>query len=161
METNLAFVDTTQSPLKHQLQLDIDMWNILINQMERRSYSNSRRFSPVCLRLLNGDSRLSHRSTCVGSTVYVFAQNANISLAKNAGQADDGNKKLELPMSQLEQSPAARRWSRHKIDVRLKVSFPTRGKMNRHLAAPTALAAAALALTFRAPFLLAQPYAWN
>ena len=42
METNLAFVDTTQSPLKHQLQLDIDMWNILINQMERRSYSNSR-----------------------------------------------------------------------------------------------------------------------
>jgi len=42
METNLAFVDTTQSPLKHQLQLDIDMWNILISQMERRSYSNSR-----------------------------------------------------------------------------------------------------------------------
>jgi hypothetical protein len=42
METNLAFVDTTQSPLKHQFQLDIDMWNILINQMERRSYSNSR-----------------------------------------------------------------------------------------------------------------------
>jgi len=29
-------------PLKHQFQLDIDMWNILINQMERRSYSNSR-----------------------------------------------------------------------------------------------------------------------
>ena len=42
METNLAFVDTTQTPLKHQLQLDIDMWNLLINQMERRSYSNSR-----------------------------------------------------------------------------------------------------------------------
>jgi TolA-binding protein len=42
METNLAFVDTTQSPLKHQFQLDIDMWNVLINQMERRSYSNSR-----------------------------------------------------------------------------------------------------------------------
>jgi TolA-binding protein len=42
METNLAFVDTTQSPLKHQFQLDIDMWNILIDQMERRSYSNSR-----------------------------------------------------------------------------------------------------------------------
>jgi TolA-binding protein len=42
METNLAFVDTTQSPLKHQFQLDIDMWNIVINQMERRSYSNSR-----------------------------------------------------------------------------------------------------------------------
>jgi TolA-binding protein len=42
MQTNLAFVDTTQSPLKHQFQLDIDMWNILISQMERRSYSNSR-----------------------------------------------------------------------------------------------------------------------
>ena len=36
METNLAFVDTTQSPLKHQFQLDIDMWNILISQMERQ-----------------------------------------------------------------------------------------------------------------------------
>jgi TolA-binding protein len=42
MQTNLAFVDTTQSPLKHQFQLNIDMWNVLINQMERRSYSNSR-----------------------------------------------------------------------------------------------------------------------
>lgn len=42
MESNLAFVDSTQTPLKHQFQLDIDMWNILINQMERRSYSNSR-----------------------------------------------------------------------------------------------------------------------
>ena len=36
METNLAFVDTTQSPLKHQFQLEIDMWKIVINQMERR-----------------------------------------------------------------------------------------------------------------------------
>lgn len=42
METNLAFVDTTQSPLKHQFQLDIDMWNLLINQMERKSYPHSR-----------------------------------------------------------------------------------------------------------------------
>jgi TolA-binding protein len=42
MESNLAFVDSTQSPMKHQFQLDIDMWNVLINQMERRSYSNSR-----------------------------------------------------------------------------------------------------------------------
>jgi hypothetical protein len=41
METNLAFVDTTQSPLKHQFQLDIDMWNILINQMERRAQADS------------------------------------------------------------------------------------------------------------------------
>jgi hypothetical protein len=36
METNLAFVDTTQSPLKHQFQLEIDMWNTVINEMERR-----------------------------------------------------------------------------------------------------------------------------
>ncbi|HEV8491984.1 MAG TPA: hypothetical protein VGR76_06925, partial [Candidatus Angelobacter sp.] len=42
MQSNLAFVDTTQSPLKHQFQLDIDMWNVLLNQMERRSYPNSR-----------------------------------------------------------------------------------------------------------------------
>jgi len=42
METNLAFVDTTQSPLKHQFQLDIDMWNVVINQMERRAYPHSR-----------------------------------------------------------------------------------------------------------------------
>jgi hypothetical protein len=42
METNLAFVDTTQSPLKHQFQLDIDMWNVVINQMERRAQANSR-----------------------------------------------------------------------------------------------------------------------
>jgi PilZ domain len=30
---------------------------------------------------------------------------------------------MELPMSQVEQGPAARRWTRHKIDVRLKISF--------------------------------------
>jgi GTP1/Obg family GTP-binding protein len=42
MESNLAFVDSTQSPLKHQFQLDIDMWNVVINQMERRAYPNSR-----------------------------------------------------------------------------------------------------------------------
>jgi uncharacterized protein YlxW (UPF0749 family) len=42
METNLAFVDTTQSPLKHQFQLEIDTWKVLIEQMERRAHSNSR-----------------------------------------------------------------------------------------------------------------------
>ena len=36
METNLAFVDNTQSPLKHQFQLDIDMWKIVIDHLERR-----------------------------------------------------------------------------------------------------------------------------
>lgn len=37
---------------------------------------------------------------------------------------------MELPMSQVEQSPAARRWTRHKIDVRLKVSFAEEGKQS-------------------------------
>lgn len=36
METNLAFVDPAQSPLKHQFQLEIDMWKTVIAQMERR-----------------------------------------------------------------------------------------------------------------------------
>ena len=35
---------------------------------------------------------------------------------------------MELPMPEPDQGPAARRWSRHKIDVRLKVSFPNEGK---------------------------------
>ena len=42
MDTNLAFVDNTQSPLKHQFQLDIDMWNVLIDQMERRAQAGTR-----------------------------------------------------------------------------------------------------------------------
>ena len=37
MQANLAFVDNTQSPLKHQFQLEIDTWRTLINQMERRA----------------------------------------------------------------------------------------------------------------------------
>ncbi len=35
---------------------------------------------------------------------------------------------MDLPMSQVEQGSPARRWLRHKIDVRLKVSFPNNGK---------------------------------
>jgi hypothetical protein len=42
METNLAFVDNTQSPLKHQFQLEIDAWNVLIDQMERRAQASGR-----------------------------------------------------------------------------------------------------------------------
>src|ERR1041385_5246723 len=41
MQQNLAFVDTTQSPLKHQFQLEIDGWNTLIDQMERRAQANA------------------------------------------------------------------------------------------------------------------------
>jgi hypothetical protein len=42
MESNLAFVDTTQSPLKHQFQLDIDMWKIVIDHLERRVQAGAR-----------------------------------------------------------------------------------------------------------------------
>jgi hypothetical protein len=42
MEMNLAFVDTTQSPLKHQFQLEIDMWNTVIAEMERKLNSPKR-----------------------------------------------------------------------------------------------------------------------
>ena len=43
MQTNLAFVDTTQSALKHQFQLEIDMWQTLITDMERRLASTPTR----------------------------------------------------------------------------------------------------------------------
>lgn len=36
MANNLAFVADSQSPLKHQFQLDIDMWQVLMMQMQRR-----------------------------------------------------------------------------------------------------------------------------
>lgn len=43
MEMNLGFVDTTQSPLKHQFQIEIDMWKTVIDQMERRLNSGKAR----------------------------------------------------------------------------------------------------------------------
>jgi hypothetical protein len=36
MQNNLAFVQTTQTPLKHQFELEVEMWQIAINQAERR-----------------------------------------------------------------------------------------------------------------------------
>ncbi len=36
MRTNLAFVQTTQTPMKHQFELEIDMWQTLLAQMNRR-----------------------------------------------------------------------------------------------------------------------------
>ncbi|HKR94181.1 MAG TPA: hypothetical protein VJW55_02400 [Candidatus Angelobacter sp.] len=41
MQTNLAFVDNTQSPLKHQFQLEIDIWRTLLTEMERRAQANA------------------------------------------------------------------------------------------------------------------------
>jgi GTP1/Obg family GTP-binding protein len=36
MEMNLAFVTTTQNPLKHQFELEMDMWRVVLDGMERR-----------------------------------------------------------------------------------------------------------------------------
>lgn len=41
MQANLAFVDNTQSPLKHQFQLEIDTWRTLLSEMERRAQANA------------------------------------------------------------------------------------------------------------------------
>jgi hypothetical protein len=35
MQTNLAFVGSTTTPLNHQLELEIQMWRVLIDQTER------------------------------------------------------------------------------------------------------------------------------
>lgn len=36
MRTNLAFVQTSQTPLKHQFELEMDAWQVIVEQMERR-----------------------------------------------------------------------------------------------------------------------------
>ena len=36
MENNLAFVQTTQTPLEHQFELEIEMWRVVLGEMERR-----------------------------------------------------------------------------------------------------------------------------
>ena len=36
MRTNMAFVQSSQSPLKHQFELETDAWQIVIAQLERR-----------------------------------------------------------------------------------------------------------------------------
>ena len=36
MRTNLAFVQTTQTPLKHQFELETDAWQVIVEQMEWR-----------------------------------------------------------------------------------------------------------------------------
>jgi hypothetical protein len=41
MQNNLAFVDNSQSPLKHQFELEIEMWKIVISDMERRSQTSA------------------------------------------------------------------------------------------------------------------------
>jgi len=36
MQTNLAFVTTIQGPLKHQFELEIEMWQLEIARLERQ-----------------------------------------------------------------------------------------------------------------------------
>lgn len=36
MANNLAFVSDSQSPLKHQFQLEIEMWQVIMMRMQRR-----------------------------------------------------------------------------------------------------------------------------
>ena len=36
MRTNLAFVQSSQTPLKHQFELEADAWQVVVEQMERR-----------------------------------------------------------------------------------------------------------------------------
>jgi hypothetical protein len=36
MDVNLSQVDASQSPLKHQFQLEIDAWRVMIGSMKRR-----------------------------------------------------------------------------------------------------------------------------
>ena len=50
MQTNLAFVDVTQSPLKHQFQLEIELWQSLITSMERRLVGTAAPSNPSPMR---------------------------------------------------------------------------------------------------------------
>jgi hypothetical protein len=43
MQTNLAFVTNTNDPLKHQFELEVEMWQMLLNQMDRRIEEMGRR----------------------------------------------------------------------------------------------------------------------
>ena len=43
MQTNLAFVSTTNDPLKHQFELEVEMWQMLLNQMDQRIEEMGRR----------------------------------------------------------------------------------------------------------------------
>jgi outer membrane murein-binding lipoprotein Lpp len=36
MRNNLAFVQTSQTPLKHQFELEADAWQVVIEQMDKR-----------------------------------------------------------------------------------------------------------------------------
>jgi len=43
MQTNLAFVTNTNDPLKHQFELEVEMWQMFLSQMDRRIEEMGRR----------------------------------------------------------------------------------------------------------------------
>ncbi len=47
MQRNLGFVDSGLTPLKHQFELEIEMWNVLINDMQRRLNAQSGKLQPA------------------------------------------------------------------------------------------------------------------
>jgi hypothetical protein len=47
MQRNLGFVDSGLTPLKHQFELEIEMWNVLINDMQRRLNARAPRIGPA------------------------------------------------------------------------------------------------------------------
>jgi predicted RNase H-like nuclease (RuvC/YqgF family) len=36
MQTNIAFISSPQTPMKHQFELEIEMWQLVIDRMERK-----------------------------------------------------------------------------------------------------------------------------
>jgi hypothetical protein len=42
MQRNVAFVSSGDTPLKHQLELEIEMWQLLIKEMEKKSGQDSK-----------------------------------------------------------------------------------------------------------------------
>lgn len=47
MQSNLAFVGNTTTPLNHQFQLEIDMWRALLDHMERSVESGAAAKQPT------------------------------------------------------------------------------------------------------------------
>lgn len=47
MQRNLGFVDSGLTPLKHQFELEIEMWNVLINDMQRRLNGQGGKLPPA------------------------------------------------------------------------------------------------------------------
>ena len=43
MQRNVAFVSAGDTPLKHQFQLEIEMWQLLIRDMEKKASAQERR----------------------------------------------------------------------------------------------------------------------